>query len=972
MVTALLCAVFFISGASALIFETVWFRQAGLAFGNSIWAGSLVLAGFMGGLALGNALAARFGDRVRNAVRAYAVAELAIAVTGVGLVYLLPVLGAALAPWLRPLLDDPWLLNALRLLFAFLLLLIPSTAMGVTLPLLTRTFMAYDPRFGSVLGRLYGWNTLGAVTGAILGEAYLTGAFGVRGTALTAGTLNLLAAAVAWWLSTRTRQPARVNGPAGPTRAWASGSRWLAAAGLSGFALLALEVVWFRFLLLFVKGHSLAFALMLGIVLAGIATGGLVAAFWLRRSPEAHRFAAPISFSAGLMTVISYAAFPMIVQPLAPHLIITASEILRIGIPLMLPVSFLSGIFFTLAGTALRAHLASETETTGILTLANTTGAALGSLAGGFFLLPTLGVERSFFAVAILYGTVGGLILLGSAGPRRIAYATAAVLIASLALFPFGSMEQRLVPISVSRSVPLGTDARIVAIREGLTETSVSVQRLMLGRPHSSALLTNAFSMSGTTQASRRYMKLYVYWPMTVHPDLKQVLLIGFGVGNTAKAMTESKGIERIEIAELSRDILDMSRVLYPDSATSPLHDPRVRVHIEDGRYFLQTTDQRFDLITGEPPPPGIAGVENLYSREYFHLLRDRLAEGGIVTYWLPLHSLADASSKAILRAFCDVFEDCSLWNGSGLDLMMVGTRNARGPVSEDQFTRQWRDPPVSAELADLGLEEPEQLGALFIGDAAYLRALLADAPPLVDDDPKRIEAPLQSREEAARLLRSFSDATVARERFRRSPLIAGLWPERLRAASLACFEVQNVINAQYHGILSPGPGSMEVIHGLLTQSALKMPVVWLLGSDSDVQRVVAGAGPQELVHPIMQYHLGIGRLAERNFAGAVEPFRLAEQVNDGPTSQNAFRLRTYALAMSGQAGEAQRLARESLSQFLEQRKVAPESIQLPPFWVWMKKTFGIDPMASAAAPSPVPGAATTPAGATTGAGCTR
>jgi spermidine synthase len=709
---------------------------------------------------------------------------------------------------------------------------------------------------------------------------------------------------------------------------------------------------------------------MLGIVLAGIATGGLIAAFWLRRSPEAHRFAAPVSFLAGVLAVISYAAFPAIVQPLAPHLITTASEILRIGIPLMFPVSFLSGIFFTLAGTALRAHLASETETTGILTLANTTGAALGSATGGFLLLPVLGMEKSFFAAALLYGVVGGLILLRSGSPRRPGYAAAAVLIAGLALFPFGAMERRLVPISVSRSVPLGTDARIAAVREGLTETSVSVQRLMMGKPLSSALLTNAFSMSGTSYASRRYMKLYVYWPLAVHPDIKRVLLIGFGVGNTARAMTDSKGIERIDIAELSRDILEMSKVLYPDSATSPLGDPRVRVHVEDGRYFLQTTDQRFDLITGEPPPPGIAGVENLYSREYFRLLHSRLADGGMVTYWLPLHSLADASSKAILRAFCDVFEDCSLWNGYGLDLMMVGTRNATGPVPEDQFTRQWRDPLVSAEMKDIGLEQPEQLGALFIGDAAYLRALVADAPPLVDDDPKRIEAPLQSRDEAARLLRSFSDATVARERFRQSPLIARLWPERLRAASLACFEVQHVINAQFHGVLAAGPASMEVIHGLLTQSAVEMPVVWLLGSDPDIQRVVAGATPEELAHPIMQYHLGIGRLSTRSFAAAVEPFRLAERVNDGPISQNAFRLRTYALAMSGQTGEAQRLAQESISQFLAQRKLSAEAIQLPPFWLWMKKTFGIDPLSRGAAPSSMPGAAAIPQGET--AGCAR
>src|SRR6266550_7016597 len=141
MLSLLLSAVCFASGASALVFETLWFRQAGLAFGNSIWASSLVLSGFMAGLALGNALAASFGARLRHPVRAYAIAEAVIALTGVGLVYLFPALGAALAPLFRPLLDHPWTLNPLRLLIAFLLLLIPSTAMGLTLPLLTRALL---------------------------------------------------------------------------------------------------------------------------------------------------------------------------------------------------------------------------------------------------------------------------------------------------------------------------------------------------------------------------------------------------------------------------------------------------------------------------------------------------------------------------------------------------------------------------------------------------------------------------------------------------------------------------------------------------------------------------------------------------------------------------------------------------------------------------------------------------------------
>jgi spermidine synthase len=177
---------------------------------------------------------------------------------------------------------------------------------------------------------------------------------------------------------------------------------------------------------------------------------------------------------------------------------------------------------------------------------------------------------------------------------------------------------------------------------------------------------------------------------MAVHPNLERALLIAYGAGNTARAMTDSRSPVSIDVVDLSADIIETNEVIYPRASGSPLDDPRVTIHIDDGRYFLQTTDKRFDMITGEPPPPGVSGVENLYSREYFQLLHDRLAEGGIVTYWLPIHSLTDGSTRAILRAFCDVFADCSLWNGAARNLMMVGTRNARGPVPQAVFLEQW------------------------------------------------------------------------------------------------------------------------------------------------------------------------------------------------------------------------------------------------------------------------------------------
>jgi spermidine synthase len=968
-VSVLIYTVFLASGASALIFETLWFRQAGLAFGNSVWASSLVLSGFMGGLALGNALAARYGDRLRHPIRTYAMAETAIAVTGVGLVYLFPILGAVLAPWLRALLDQPWALNPLRLVIAFLLLLIPSTAMGVTLPLLTNALAGRDRNFGRVLGRLYGWNTLGAMSGVLIAETYLVRAYGVRGTALIAGALNIFAAAVAAWLSvqgsesgddsTHISKPRNRAGRVLLDPATSKSAPWLAAAFLSGFCLLALEVVWFRFLVLFVKGHSEAFPLMLGIVLAGIALGGLVASLLSR--DDDYGFASPVAFSAGVLCVISYAEFPRFIEPLALSTITAPLAILQVGAPLMFPVSFLSGMLFTLLGAALRGHLTSESETAGVLTLANTTGAALGSLTGGFVLLPVLGMERSFFLIAVVYGTIGALLLMigGSARtrparravPRRMAYAAAGTWLASLALFPFGSMEQRLLPIPVARWAQVEAERRVMAVREGLTETVIYFERLVTGKPVSHVMLTNSFSMSTTGYGVRRYQKLYVYWPVAVHPDLRRALLIGYGVGNTAKAMTDSASLETIDVVDLSRDILAMNRLVYPNEADLPLHDPRVRVHIEDGRYFMQTTAQRFDLITGEPPPPGLAGVENLYTREYFQLLHDRLADGGIATYWLPLSDLSDVSARAILRAFCDAFEDCSLWNGSGTNLMMVGTRNAQvaageaqRPVSEQQFARQWNTPAVAAEMRRLGFEQPEQLGALFIGDADYLRRLIAGSPSLTDDDPKLIEATFSSQEAGSRLLGSVTDFVAARQRFQDSPLITRLWPERLRAASLPYFEFQDVINAHMYGNLVRSAPAIEDVHRVLTRSSLSTPVIWRLASNSDIQRIVVEATPEELANPVLQFHLGIRLIAERNYAAAADALSRAEQLPE--VSDNAFALHIYALCMSGQTRQAEDLTREPFAQFLRatgQSGAVPDA-SLPPYWRWMKKTFGIDP----------------------------
>ena len=185
-------------------------------------------------------------------------------------------------------------------------------------------------------------------------------------------------------------------------------------------------------------------------------------------------------------------------------------------------------------------------------------------------------------------------------------------------------------------------------------------------------------------------MSLFVHWPLALKPDVSSALLISYGIGITAKTLTNFPELESIEVVDISRDILELSRDVAMFREGHPLDDPRVRVHVEDGRFFLQTVDRSVDLITGEPPPPKSAGIVNLYSREYFHLLRARLAPGGLATYWLPIYQMQPDEGRAIVRAFCDAFPDCTLWTGRGFEWMLAGSRDYSGPASAEGLARLW------------------------------------------------------------------------------------------------------------------------------------------------------------------------------------------------------------------------------------------------------------------------------------------
>jgi spermidine synthase len=761
-------------------------------------------------------------------------------------------------------------------LLSFVLLLLPSTAMGATLPLLTSALSVYEPSFGRALGRLYAANTLGAVLGVVAAEVVLVPALGIRTSALVAALASGTAALAGLALASRLEwqvPPDAAPTTAGPERADTPGRAWpwLLAAFVAGFALLALEVVWLRVLLLFLNGTSLVFAMVLAIVLSGIALGSLAAAPARILVASAPAYAGLVSFAAAVLGVIGLRLFPHFAVAYLAGGVQGATMVVALAAPLILGTSFASGALFTFLGAALRERLPSDAGAAGLLLSFNTVGAALGALSAGFILLPTVGMEKALFAMLLCYGAAAAVCFAQARPPARILAAGAAVYLAALAAFPFGSIRTQFVSVSAGkwRSSP---EDRIAAVREGLDATLMYIEHRTLGATHHYQLCTNAYSMSNSAYAGRRYMKLFAYWPLAVLPRVRSALIIGYGLGNTAKALTDSSDPETIDVVDVSPDILAMAPVVFPDRREQPLADPRVQVHVEDGRYFLQATDRRFDLITGEPPPHHLAGVVNLYSREYFQLLRRRLTEGGVVTYWLHTPLMSEPNAKAILRAFCDAFEDCSLWHGSGGDFMMVGANGATGPVSEEVFARQWRDPKTVQELRALGFDQPEQLGALFVGDARYLETVTRDAPPVVDDRPALLRLSAADPPADA-LVEAWRDEDAARRRFQESPWIAKLWPSELRQRSLSYFRWQRLDNDLLFERPSPGfSKNLGTLASVLAETDFRLPALLLLDSDPDIQRALAASvTPGPAADADVLRHRAVGQLADRDFAAAAD-----------------------------------------------------------------------------------------------------
>lgn len=746
------CACFLLSGFAALLYQTAWMRQFSTVFGTSELAIATVLSAYMGGLALGAALAGKYISRVKRPVLTYGVLEAAIA----GSALMVPVL-LGLASWAYAAIlgGQPEPADASGLgqsifyfVVAFIVLAIPTACMGATLPLLTRYAVTADSQVGSRVGALYAINTVGAVLGTIVAAFVLLPAMGLKGTVWFGVAVNLLVFFLAVAIAKRapeidaeaTFEPTtQVNAEAveekkavdaelsdirqPATGSTGLGSRFILPIMLvSGTTSFVYEVLWTRLLSHILGGSVTAFATMLASFLAGIAIGSALASRIATTSERSVR--AFIIVQAGI-------AFTSIGIYQWLHLAIPAEQGLSgnvgIAIAILLPATLFIGATFPLAVRIYTNSAAGAAGSSAKVYSWNTVGAIFGAAFAGFFLIPALKYEGAI-KVVVLTNILLGLATAALVTKVRPAFAGSMAAIFALLLVAYNP----LLPEDILRTSPIDDRAKgeILYYEVGRSSTV-----LMTREEGTLGLRNNGLPEAGTeflgSPPSRNTQQALATLPGLIRPDAKSMLIVGFGGGNAINGVPPS--VEEIDVIELEPKVIEANELAGDLRVLDPLQDPRLKLYINDARSALSLTNKTYDAIISQPSHPWTAGASHLYTREYMALAADHLTDDGVFLQWMAGQFVSESLLRSLCATMLDVFEYVKVYQLFPDVLFFVGSQQAMNTELELAATgRPIIDSPVF--YYHQGLASPEDLLAGLLMDTEGVRSFSKDANLLTDN----------------------------------------------------------------------------------------------------------------------------------------------------------------------------------------------------------------------------------------------
>jgi predicted membrane-bound spermidine synthase len=742
----------FISGMAALVYQVLWIKQLSLVVGVEVYAITTGISAFFAGLALGGLLFGRWADRLSRPLLLYAILEILVAVLGVGATVALSMAASPFA-WLEQ------QVGLLAWLLPFVLVGIPALLMGGTLPVLVRS-LDIDPKaLGQAGGRLYAANTAGAIAGTLLTAFVLITTFGVRGSALVAAMLNLLAA-VGALLYVRHHTPTVITHAHGAKPARLA----LVLYAIAGGVALGYEVVWSQSIVQFMSTRTYAFAVVLATYLAGLFIGSQLMARRVERIRDPWGVFGLLIAGAGLVALLEIALLGrwlVLLQTQAEALVLSLGSAELPGMSARFAVAALCIVFVPtlLLGAAfplaLRLSVGSEHvgRDVGAVVAFNTLGGIVGVMLCGFVLIPWLGLVRTLGLLAVIAGVVGYMAVRRGHGVkkgRRQAVVALGLLSLAVALLTPGDRLAKLLPGARHASLAFyqeGRGATVAVVTQG--QGARSFQRLYI----------QGVSNTGDAMPSLRYMRIQALLPLLIHNgEPRSALVIGFGTGITAGALLRYPGLQHRVVAELLPSVIQAAPLFKGNFNAAS--DPGVDVRLRDGRQELLRNPQAYDLITLEPPPPSAAGVVNLYSRDFYQLAARRLEKNGLLAQWLPLPTQNIEDSQSLVRSFLDVFPYATLWTSEFHEMLLVGSME---PIELDatRIRQRFEQPNVSSALGDVGIDSAATLLATWVTDRQGLEHFAGNALPVTDDQPRIEYAPWVRSKEITRVLPALLDLRV-------------------------------------------------------------------------------------------------------------------------------------------------------------------------------------------------------------------
>jgi len=718
---------FFLSGLTALVYQIIWMRQLSLFFGSDIYAATITLGTFMAGLSLGSYISGSLGDNFKKPILIYGILEIFIALCAL----LFPLIIFGMDETFRFIyqnyfFDQPLKYHLFRLLISIFTILIPSIFMGATLPLLIRQFAKKKIELGERVGFFYSINTFGALTGTILAGFILIQIAGISYSNIIMVLINITIGIIAIIFSFNifdknenfSAKQYEKEDVSNVDKIHKFDSKYiLFSTFFTGMAALALEVVWIRVLVKSFSGTTHSFSIMLTCFLFGIFFGSKKISKKLSNNyyPILILFKLQLWLAAtvALLAPLTYIA-PNIFGNLTWTLISLTDG--NFAISSILAQFFVASLLILVPTTLLGASFPAAVQSyvnnfdfrargTGYIYAFNTFGAVVGSLIGGFILLPIFGTRISLIIIAALF-FFSALFLIKLI--KRIENYNNFInfhKFLPIAIFIASSIAISIMPSKtiLNYNMQKNTKPNIIYHNDGVSHT-IDIVKSDEGHI---IMMVNGNIEADTTYLQKRHFILKAHLPLLLHGEANEVAVVGLGLGITLKSLLNNPLVKNLKLIELSPEMIKAHQ-LNPEISGHALKNSKLKIIVDDARNYMNMSSRKFDIITADPIHPRITGVGYLYTKEYYEILKKRLTTNGIVLQWMPMYRISKKSFDVALKTFVEVYPYYSFWYVRGHGLLVGSLK----PINLDfkDFAERYNQIPIQKDLRSIDIKTPEEL----------------------------------------------------------------------------------------------------------------------------------------------------------------------------------------------------------------------------------------------------------------------